>query len=140
VIGVKPMTVLAFDFGMRNIGVATGQAITHTATEVATLRARDGVPDWSAIDALIREWQPDTLLVGLPLNMDSSMSEMAKRAARFAKRLGARYDISVELVDERLTSFEARGESNDLDAQHAIAARLIAESFLRGFAVPDQRR
>lgn len=131
-IGAKPATVLAFDFGLRNIGVATGQAITRTAGEVTTLRARDGVPDWSAIDALIREWQPDVLLVGLPLNMDSSMSDMAKRAARFGRRLGARYHIAVELVDERLTSFEARGLSNDLDAQHAIAARLIAESFLRG--------
>ncbi len=139
-IGSKPATVLAFDFGLRNIGVATGQIITCTAGEVATLRARDGVPDWNAIDALMREWQPDVLVVGLPLNMDSSMSEMAKRAARFARRLGARYEITVELVDERLTSFEARGESNDLDAQHAIAARLIAESFLRGLGVPDQRR
>ncbi len=90
------------------------------------------MPDWSAIDALIREWQPDVLLVGLPLNMDGTMSEMAERATRFGEELGARYDIAVELVDERLTSFEARGLSNDLDAQHAIAARLIAESFLRG--------
>ena len=127
-----PATVLAFDFGLRNIGVATGQAFTRTASEVTTLRARDGVPDWAAIDALIREWQPDVLLVGLPLNMDASMSEMAKRASRFARQLRARYSTVVELVDERLTSFEARGLSNDLDAQHAIAARLIAESFLRG--------
>jgi putative Holliday junction resolvase len=132
VTGAKPATVLAFDFGLRNIGVATGQAVTFTASELATLRARDGVPDWSAIDALIREWQPDILLVGLPLNMDSTMSEMAKRAARFGKKLRRRYGIVVEMVDERLTSFEARGLSNDLDVQHAISARLIAESFLRG--------
>ena len=138
-IGTKPATVLAFDFGLRSIGVATGQAITRTASELATLRARDGVPDWNVMDALIHEWQPDVLVIGLPLNMDSSMSDMAKRATRFAKRLRARYDIAVELVDERLTSFEARGESNDLDAQHGIAARLIAESFLRGLGVPDQR-
>ena len=138
--GGTPATVLAFDFGLRNIGVATGQAITHTASEVTTLRARDGVPDWNAIDALIHEWQPSVLLVGLPLNMDATMSEMAKRASRFARRLGARYGIAVELVDERLTSFEARGLSNDLDEQHAVAARLIAESFLRGPERPDQRR
>ena len=62
-----PRTVLAFDFGLRNIGVATGQMITRTASELATVRARDGIPDWGAIDALIREWQPDVLLVGLPL-------------------------------------------------------------------------
>ena len=123
-------TVLAFDFGLRNIGVATGQAITRTAGEVTTLKARGGVPDWTAVDALIRDWRPDLLLVGLPLNMDATMSAMARRAARFAKHLGARSGIAVEMVDERLSSFEARGLSSDLDDQHAIAARLIAESYL----------
>ena len=94
------------------------------------MRARDGVPDWNALDALVREWQPDMLLVGLPLNMDDTISDMAKRAKRFAKRLARALSASkVELVDERLTSFEARGVSRDLDAQHAIAARLIAETY-----------
>ena len=125
-----PTTVLAFDFGLRSIGVAIGQAITRTASEVSTLRARDGVPDWRSVDALVHEWRPDVLLVGLPLNMDDSISDMAKRAKRFADRLGARYRLKVELVDERLTSFEARGLSRDVDRQHAIAARLIAESYL----------
>jgi putative holliday junction resolvase len=130
-----PVTVLAFDFGLRNIGVATGQAITHTASELATVRARDGVPDWNAVDALVRQWQPDALLVGLPLNMDDTESEMSTRAKRFAKKLRSRYQVTVELVDERLTSFEARGISDDLDAQHAIAARLIAETYLN--ALPN---
>ena len=126
----RPARVLAFDFGLRSIGVASGQTITRTASEVTTLRARDGVPDWQAVDALIRDWQPDLLLVGLPLNMDASMSDMARRAGRFARRVGARSGIAVEMVDERLTSFEARGLSSDIDKQHAIAARLIAESYL----------
>ncbi len=126
----KPRTVVAFDFGLRNIGIATGQSVTHTANEVTTLRARDGIPDWSAVDAIVNAWQPDVLLVGLPLNMDGSIGDMASRAQRFAKHLGARYPMTVELVDERLTSFEARGLSRDLDAQHAIAARLIAETYL----------
>jgi len=131
VTGTRPTTtVLAFDFGLRNVGVATGQAITRTASEVTTVRARDGVPDWTAVDAIVREWQPDVLLVGLPLNMDDSVSEMATRAKRFASKLRSRYRLTVELVDERLTSFEARGLSGDLDEQHAIAARLIAETFL----------
>jgi putative holliday junction resolvase len=127
-----PVTVLAFDFGLRNIGVATGQAITHTASEIATVRARDGVPDWNAVDALVRQWRPDALLVGLPLNMDDTESEMSTRAKSFAKKLRLRYRLTVNLVDERLTSFEARGISDDLDAQHAIAARLIAETYLNG--------
>jgi putative Holliday junction resolvase len=129
-----PSTVLAFDFGRRNIGVATGQVITRTATALATLRARDGVPDWAAVAALIEDWRPDLLLVGLPLNMDDTKSEMAVRAERFAKQLERRFDRDVELVDERLTSFEARGLSRDIDAQHAIAARLIAETYLNGVA------
>jgi putative Holliday junction resolvase len=125
-----PSTVLAFDFGLRNIGVATGQVVTRTATELATLRARDGVPDWQAIAALIDEWRPDVLLVGLPLNMDDTKSAMAERAERFATQLQRRFERTVELVDERLTSFEARGLSRDLHAQHAIAARLIAQTYL----------
>jgi putative holliday junction resolvase len=129
-VSAAPATVLAFDFGLRNIGVATGQVITRTASEVATLRARDGVPDWNEIAALIEEWQPHVLLVGLPLNMDDTKSEMAERAERFARQLERRFAREVELVDERLTSFEARGLSRDLDAQHAIAARLIAETYL----------
>ena len=126
----RATTVLAFDYGLRNIGIATGQAITRTASAVSTIRARDGVPNWNAIDAIVQEWQPDVLLVGLPLNMDDSISEMATRAKRFANKLRVRYRMTVDLVDERLTSFEARGLSRDLDAQHAIAARLIAETYL----------
>lgn len=124
------VTVLAFDFGLNNIGVAAGQAITRSAGAVVTLRARAGVPDWQVVDALVSEWQPDVLLVGLPLNMDQSMSAMAHRAKHFAASLRARYPLDVEMVDERLTSFEARGLSDDLNAQHAIAARLIAETYL----------
>jgi putative Holliday junction resolvase len=126
----RPVTVLAFDFGLRNIGVATGQAITRTASEIATVRARDGVPDWNTVDALVRQWEPDALLVGLPLNMDDTESEMSTRAKAFARKLRSRYRLAVELVDERLTSFEARGISDEIDTQHAIAARLIAETYL----------
>ena len=126
----KPSVVLAFDFGLRNIGVATGQMITRTATELATIRARDGVPDWRAVAALIHEWRPDVLLVGLPLNMDDTKSDMAERAEHFARQLRKRFGREVALVDERLTSFEARGLSRDIEAQHAIAARLIAETYL----------
>jgi putative Holliday junction resolvase len=124
------VSLLAFDFGLNNIGVASGQAITRSAGAVTTLKARAGVPDWKAVDALVREWQPDVLVVGLPLNMDKTMSAMAKRAKQFAAALRARYALDVEMVDERLTSFEARGLSDDINAQHAIAARLIAETYL----------
>ena len=126
----KPTTVLAFDFGLSRIGIAAGQSVTRTATPIATLRARRGEPEWREVDALLRTWRPDLLLVGLPLNMDSTPSEMSERASAFARALEQRYAIAVRMVDERLTSFEARGLSDVEDARHAIAAQLIAQTFL----------
>jgi putative Holliday junction resolvase len=123
-------TVLAFDFGLRNIGIAAGQSITRTASAITTVGARGGDPDWKAVDALLAAWRPDVLLVGLPLNMDDTMSEMAERAEAFAAELRERYTMPVVMVDERLTSFAARELSDEPAARHAIAARLIAESYL----------
>src|SRR5690606_23149449 len=80
-------TVLGFDYGTQRIGVAVGQTITHTATPLAALHARDGVPNWDHIATLISEWRPARLVVGLPLNMDGSESEMCVRAKKFANRL-----------------------------------------------------
>jgi putative Holliday junction resolvase len=128
----KPTSILAFDFGLSRIGVATGQTVTRTATPLTTLRARNGEPDWREVDALLREWRPDVILVGLPLNMDSTPSEMSERASAFARSLEQRYATAVRMVDERLTSFEARGLSDVEDARHAIAAQLIAQTYLGG--------
>lgn len=102
--------VLAFDFGTRRIGVAFGQELLGRARPVTLLPARDGIPDWNAIAALIEEWQPDQLVVGLPLNMDDSENEMCARARKFGKRLHGRFHLPVAMVDERLSSFEAKGE------------------------------
>jgi len=101
-------TVLAFDYGLRRIGVAVGNTLTATTTALPALGARDGVPDWETVRRLIGEWQPQLLLVGLPLNMDGTPSEMSERAARFARRLHGRFGLRCELMDERLSSFEAR--------------------------------
>ena len=122
--------LLGLDFGLKHIGVAVGQTITRSATPMTTVSAADGRPDWTALDALIREWQPERLIVGLPLNMDGTRSDMAKRAQRFANRMNARYGLPVEMRDERLTSQEARSLSDDPDARHAIAAQLILEAWL----------
>ena len=121
-----PGCVLAFDFGLKHIGVAVGQTITHSANPLTTLRALDGKPDWSELQALVDEWRPIHLLVGLPLNMDDSESEMSQRARGFANRLAAKSGIEVAMVDERLTSFATR----DSDQSHAAAAALIAEGWL----------
>ncbi|HCS66261.1 MAG TPA: Holliday junction resolvase RuvX [Cellvibrio sp.] len=131
-------TLLAFDYGTKNIGVASGQTITRSANSQPPLKAKDGIPDWTQIEKLLKEWQPDLVLVGLPLNMDDSESELSTRARKFANRLHGRFGVKVEMVDERLSSFEAksevmgRGGSRDYknNPVDSIAARLILESWL----------
>jgi len=125
--------VLAFDYGMKRIGVATGNALIGSATPLPALKATDGVPRWEQITALIDQWRPDLLLVGLPLNMDDSESEMSARAARFGRRLRGRFGIRCELMDERLSSFEARGAlvgtRTTTGMIDSVAAQLILESW-----------
>ena len=70
--------VLCFDFGTKSIGLAIGQSITNTANPLTELKAKDGVPNWEQIKKIIDEWQPDLLLIGLPLNMDGSFSELSR--------------------------------------------------------------
>ncbi len=120
--------VLAFDFGLKHIGIAVGQPVTGTASPLTTITARDGTPQWSEIERLIAEWQPTVLVVGLPLNMDGSESEMSLRARAFADRVGRRFGIPAEMVDERLTSFAAREAGSE--RPHEAAAKMIAESWL----------
>lgn len=105
-----PRLLLGFDYGTKQIGVAVGQVITGQARELCVLKAQNGVPDWAPIEALLREWRPDALVVGLPLNMDGTPSEMSARAEKFARRLGGRFNLPVHTHDERLTTYEAKGE------------------------------
>jgi putative Holliday junction resolvase len=132
-------TLLGFDFGQKKIGVAVGQTITGTATPLTTLRNRGRTPDWPAIEALIREWQPDAAVVGLPHNMDDTEEEtLAEPVRRFARQLEGRFRIPGHLIDERLTTLAAhaalgipRGASrSELDKLDAYAAKLILETWL----------
>jgi len=120
--------VLAFDFGLRHIGIAVGQPVTNTASPLTTLTAANGTPKWPEVRALIEEWQPTTLLVGLPLNMDDSESDMSALARGFANNLKRRFKLPVELVDERLTTYAA--QRVDPDRAHEVAAVLIAQTWL----------
>lgn len=131
----RPLKVLAFDFGTHRIGVAYGQSLTRTAQPLDTLRARDGVPDWTQLQALVERWQPDVFVVGLPYNMDDSESELLRRARRFGGRLEGRLHRPCFGIDERLTSFEARGEimrGQSEGGVDSIAARLILETWFAG--------
>jgi putative Holliday junction resolvase len=127
--------VLGFDYGVRKIGVAVGQTVTRTATPLQTLPTRDHRPDWDAITRLIAEWQPESLVVGLPYEMDDTEAPVAARARRFARQLEGRYRLPVYLADERLTTREAlsqmgRDAQRDALRVDAVAARLILETWL----------
>ncbi|MGL9735189.1 MAG: Holliday junction resolvase RuvX [Symbiopectobacterium sp.] len=103
-------TMLAFDFGTKSIGVAIGQEITGTARALTAFKAQDGEPDWNQVEKIINEWQPDLLVVGLPLNMDGTEQELTARARKFANRLHGRFGKPVELQDEHLSTVEARAD------------------------------
>ncbi|MDH5180432.1 MAG: Holliday junction resolvase RuvX [Gammaproteobacteria bacterium] len=131
-------TLLGFDYGKQRIGVAVGQTLTHTVTPLITLRAVNQKPDWTAIGKLIAEWQPDLLVVGLPLHMDGTEQEMTVAARRFGNQLKGRYNLPVAWMDERLSSNEAedllrqqggktRQDKTDIDK---LAAGLILQSWL----------
>jgi putative Holliday junction resolvase len=100
--------VLALDFGLRHIGVAVGNTFSRTAQPLAIIKAKDGVPDWAALSSLAEEWRPDRIVVGLPINMDGSPSELSERASKFARQVEGRIGVVVSLVDERLSSREAK--------------------------------
>lgn len=102
-----PQTALGFDFGLKRIGVAVGQSVTKNASPLGVIAARNGEPDWSALERLVREWRPAALVVGLPYNMDLSEQDMTHRARQFSQQLAERFPLPVHTVDERLSSREA---------------------------------
>ena len=140
--------VLAFDFGTRRIGVAVGNELLKSARELAPLPARDGIPDWNQLARLVKEWQPDLFVVGLPLNMDGSESAMSTRARKFGNRLHGRYGKPCQMVDERGTTGEAKqiahaaGHRGNYrkDSVDGIAAVLILEGWFAHLeGLPDGR-
>ncbi|WP_392564296.1 Holliday junction resolvase RuvX [Orbus wheelerorum] len=136
-------TVIAFDFGTSSIGCAIGQDITKTARPLCAFKARDGKPNWGDIEKVLKEWQPDYLVVGLPLNMDGSEQELTLRARKFANRLHGRFGNQVQLQDERLSTVEAKShlfasggyralDKSKVDASSAV---IILESWFENHAI-----
>lgn len=119
-----------FDFGLRRIGVAVAEEEPQFAGGVATVGARRGRPCWRHIDELVATWQPEHLVVGLPVNMDGTPSAMSANARRFGACMAKRYALRVEYVDERLSTFEAVARGADASDSHAAAAGVIAETWL----------
>lgn len=134
--------IIGFDFGLRHIGVAIGQSITQTATPLTTLTARDGVPNWVEIQAILQKWQPDDLVVGIPLHLDGTTQLMTFCARRFMNKLHRRFNIPTHGVDERLSSWEAKTRAPikiihhpakakaHIDKMHAYAAVVLVEQWM----------
>nr|VFK36712.1 MAG: putative holliday junction resolvase [Candidatus Kentron sp. SD]VFK40268.1 MAG: putative holliday junction resolvase [Candidatus Kentron sp. SD] len=130
-----PVTLLGFDPGSKQIGVAVGQTLTETANPLRTVLVRRNAPDWKVIDQLVRAWEPDGLVVGLPLNMDGTEQAMTITAQRFRDQLAHRYRLPVYLADERLSTREARDRLVREGKLHhteddPIAAQIILETWL----------
>ena len=142
-------TLLAFDFGTRRIGVAVGTAMLKTARPLLTIDAEANAIRFETIGRLIAQWQPNRLVVGLPLALDGSEHEMSARARRFAQQLHGRFGLPVALADERLSSVAAednlrrkgRDARRDKAAVDAEAAAIILQSYLErsGHADPAFR-
>jgi putative holliday junction resolvase len=123
-----PRSFLAFDFGTKRVGVATGNTLTRTATPLRTVAA-EGDARFVALGALIAEWQPDALVVGVPFHPDGAAHDNTARAQRFARQLHGRFKLPVHEVDERYTTTEAHAQgASDVDA---ASAAIILEQFLR---------
>ncbi|OAL78725.1 Holliday junction resolvase RuvX [Acinetobacter sp. SFA] len=134
-----PQTIMAFDFGTQKMGMAVGQSLIASTNPLALFPMKDGIPNWDELLKIIKSHQPGLFLVGLPLNMDDSESELSTRARKFARRLRHQTNIETWMVDERLTTREARDELDHYQAQgrgkklsaDSIAAALLIESWYR---------
>lgn len=132
--------VLGFDFGMKYIGVATGQTITKTASPLTSLRATDGIPNWDEVQTLIDTWSPTSLIVGIPDQTNNSTQLIINCIRKFANRLQQKYKLPVILVHEHLTTWEAKQQLlsrstkldfNQLSAINAQAAAIILQQWLQ---------
>ena len=133
------LTVLAFDFGEKHIGIAVGQTLTGSASALAPSRG-GRKPDWRIIDQCVSTWQPDLLVIGYPLNMDGTEQRLSAMSSRFARQLEARYACEVIFGDERLSTVAARERMVERSASlfskrppsvHSVAAEIIFETWYR---------
>jgi len=129
--------LLGFDYGEKTIGVAVGNTNTGQAHPLTTVRVIRGQPDWDAITRLIEEWAPTALVVGLPISMDGSDNPVTPKARKFGNRLNGRYNLPVHMVDERLSTRDARTElykAGVVEKRHKpVLDKLAAQSILQTY-------
>ena len=125
------MQIVAFDYGTKKIGVAVGQTETYTSSPLQIIYNEHEKTNWSEINILIDEWNPDLILVGKPINMDGTESDIMKRVDNFFKKLEKISNVDCEYIDERLTTFEAKeilGEERVAEVD-AHAAKILIDNW-----------
>ena len=139
-------TVLAFDFGEKRIGVATGETLLASAHPLTVIRAESNDDRFAAIGKLIAEWQPERLVVGLPTHADGTPHEMTRLATKFAERLQKRFNLPVAMADERLSSLDAEARLRETGRNaksakpllDAVAAQLILQTWFESSSHASQ--
>ena len=140
--------VLGFDVGARRIGVAVGNTLSRTARAIAMVAAHDEGPDWDAVAALVREWRPNRLVVGEPLTLEGETQFATHLSRRFAREAAERFDLPIDMVDERSSTREAdrlfaerrragQARRRDARALDALAAQIIVERWLDEPTLPS---
>lgn len=140
-----PQSIVAFDYGTKRIGVAVGQTVSGTASPVATVRSRAGTPDWNAIRAIVESFAPEALVVGIPIEVNEDEDiptehPLTGPVMRFADQLHGLFGLPVHIVDERLSTYEARSRAPGDGQIDAVAAQVILETWLHASALPGAPR
>jgi putative Holliday junction resolvase len=123
------MQILAIDFGLKKVGLAVGNTLTKTSMPISTIFYKSKQELFNLLEKHVIEWKPEFIIIGNPLNMDQTESEMSKLAEKFSTQFSKKFNLAVELVDERLSSFEAKEFAKD-DNLDAMAAKLILDSWM----------
>jgi len=123
------MQILAIDFGLKKVGLAIGNTLTKTSMPISTIFYKSKQELFNLLEKHVIEWKPEFIIIGNPLNMDQTESEMSKLAEKFSTQFSKKFNLAVELVDERLSSFEAK-EFEKGDNLDAMAAKLILDSWM----------
>ena len=125
------MQIVAFDFGTKKIGVAVEQTSTYTSSPLQIILSKDNKVNWNEIIILLNEWKPDLIIVGKPLNMDGTDSDIMKEVEKFYIKLKRNYVADFVYIDERLTTFEARQilEEKNVEKVDANAAKILIDNW-----------
>ncbi len=131
----KPVTVMAFDYGTRRVGVAVGNSVTRAGQALKTITAANADALFKEIERLLAEWQPNQLVVGLPTHPDGAEHEMTAKSRRFGNQLHGRFNLPVAWVDERYSSVVLENDADMHDNLDAHSAALILEQYFAELAM-----